>query len=198
MGNVQVLLQKLLCAEQIVQERNWCFNKEQRGQTLAPRRARERPPSQSSNPLTTKPGPETQSDPTRRSDVMREVGNVEMGQKKVKCFKCHQRGHIALNCPQTKEPNARCVTTDNKAQPVDPLVLSVIAEDDSGSSTSRLYLVWGPSGGCPHMSFNRFWSLGNFSPRPDATQDKGEVWLDTQGMSFPQQATRAAANWSWW
>ena len=140
-GNVQVLLQKLLRAEQVVQERNRRFNKEQRGQTLASRKARERPPSQSSDSLPTMVGPETQSDPTRRSDVKREVGNAEMGQKKVKCFKCHQRGHIALNCPQAKkEPNTRCVTTDDKAQPVDPWVLSVIAEDDSVSSTSALCL----------------------------------------------------------
>ena len=123
-GNVQVLLQKLLHAEQVVQERNWRFNKEQSSQTLAPQRARERPPSQSSNSSPTMAGPKTQSDPTRRSDVKREVGNAEMGQKKMKCFKCHQRGHIALNCPQAKkEPNTRCVTTDDKTQPADPWVL---------------------------------------------------------------------------
>ena len=75
-GNVQVLLQKLLRAEQVVQERNRRFNKEQRSQTLAPRRARERPPSQSSDPLPTKAGPETQSDSTRKSDVKKKVGNV--------------------------------------------------------------------------------------------------------------------------
>ena len=32
------------------------------------------------------------------------------------------------------------MTTDDKAQPVDPWVLSVIAEDDSESSTSTLCL----------------------------------------------------------
>ena len=64
-----------------------------------------------------------------------------MGQKKVKCFKCHQRGHIALHCPQAKkEPNTRRVTTEGKSQPVDPWVLSVTAEDDSASNANTLCL----------------------------------------------------------
>ena len=41
-GNVQVLLQKLLCAESVVQERSRWFNKEQRGHPSAPRKARDR------------------------------------------------------------------------------------------------------------------------------------------------------------
>ena len=48
-------------------------------------------------------------------------------------------GHIALHYPQAKkEPNTRRVTTEDESQPVDPWVLSVIAEDDSGSSTDAL------------------------------------------------------------
>ena len=59
-GNVQVLLQKLLHAEEeVVQERSRQFNKEQRGQTLTLRSERECPPSQLSDPLPTRSGPET-------------------------------------------------------------------------------------------------------------------------------------------
>lgn len=52
-----------------------------------------------------------------------------MGQKKVKCFKCAKRGYIAVNCPSARqEASARCVTTGDDNQPVDPWVLRVAAE----------------------------------------------------------------------
>ena len=92
-GNVQVLLQKLLCAESGEEPAVL------RGHTSAPRKARDRP-TEPSDLTSNRAGPEAQSDPTRRPDAKKEDGNAEMGQKKVKCFKCHQRGHIALNCPQ--------------------------------------------------------------------------------------------------
>ena len=85
-GNVQVLLQKLLCAESVVQERSRRFNKELRGHTLAPWKARDRP-TEPSDLTSNRAGPEAQSDPTRRPDAKKEDGNAEMGQKKVKCFK---------------------------------------------------------------------------------------------------------------
>ena len=139
-GNVQVLLQKLLRAESVVQERSRRFNKEQRGHPSTPRKARDRP-AEPSDPTPNKGGTEPCSDPIRRPDVKREDGNAEMGQKKVKCFKCRQRGHIALHCPQAKkEPNTRRVTTEDESQPVDPWVLSVTAKDDSGSSTDTSHL----------------------------------------------------------
>ena len=57
-GIVQILLQKLLCAESVVQERSQWFNKEQRGHPLTLRKARDRP-TKPSDPTPNKGGTET-------------------------------------------------------------------------------------------------------------------------------------------
>ena len=99
-------------AEQVVQERNRRFNKEQRGQTLASRRARERPPSQSSDSLPTMAGPETQSDPTRRSEPK---DNPRYKITQTHGYKITQT-HGAEITPHVPGEEGKTVTTDSPVE----------------------------------------------------------------------------------
>ena len=84
-GNVQALLQKLLCAESVVQDRGRRLIKEQRGSASAPRRLGNRG-TELRDSAPSKTGSEPQSDSAKKSDTKRLETNAEMGQKKMKCF----------------------------------------------------------------------------------------------------------------
>lgn len=130
-GNVQVLLQKLLRAESVVQERSRRLSQEQKRGTSGPRRARDHSNEQNDSTPSRTVG--VDADCNEKAVTRRSETNAEMGQKKVKCFRCSKTGHIVKNCPLVKRelPTHR-VTTGKDNQRADPWVLSVTA-DDSGT-----------------------------------------------------------------
>ena len=72
-----------------------------------------------------------------RAGTRRAETNAEVGQTKVKYFRCSKRGHIAKNCLLVKkEPTTRRVTTEDEDQPTDPWVLSVTADDTTRPTLS--------------------------------------------------------------
>ena len=70
-GNVQALLQKLLCAESVVQERSRWLNKEQKRGTSAPRKVRDHGNEQDSSVPSRTPT-EVRSDNNERAGMYQE------------------------------------------------------------------------------------------------------------------------------
>ena len=69
----------------------------------------------------------------------------EMGQRKVECFKCSQRGHIAVNSPVVKkDPATLVVTSEPDKEAADPWVLQLIMDGEDTSSNSTTLSLRGP------------------------------------------------------
>ena len=77
----------------------------------------------------------------KKSDKNRLDATPEMGQKKVKCFKCSQWGHIAVNCPMLKrEPVTLVVTTEPDKEATDPWVLQLTTDGEESPNSTTLSL----------------------------------------------------------
>ena len=68
-----------------------------------------------------------------------------MGQRKVECFKCSQRGHIAVNSPVVKkDPATLVVTTEPDKEAADPWVLQLITDGEDTSPNCTTLSLRGP------------------------------------------------------
>ena len=85
--------------------------------------------------------------------------------KKVKYFKCSQKGHIAINCSVVKnDPATLVVTTEPYKEEADPWVLQLPADGEvtSPSSTTLMYFKrscvqgYSPSGRNPPRALADF------------------------------------------
>ena len=143
-GSVHELLQKLLRAEAVIQERarreKAKGNESTTGSGMNQRSNRRE--MNSSTELTRKPT-ETRNTPRRMES--------EMGIKGVKCFICKQKGHMAKSCPEARKNPARMVvlkgtgsTTSDavEQQPddvnkPDPWMRTVIARKEKNKETAN-------------------------------------------------------------
>ena len=101
-GSVQELLQKLMQAEAVVQERKRRDELVTQGQTCHGRATRpgRKPDSQPADSV-----------PRSRNTDMGSTkppndSNVEMSLKAVKCFNCKKKGHLARSCPEPRRKDA--------------------------------------------------------------------------------------------
>ena len=144
MGSVQELLQKLLRAESVVQEHDRRLRKEREASASTPRTTRNGG-AEKSESAQVRMASNTHAD-HKKANTNKLDSSPEMGQKKVKCFKCSKRGHIASNCPVgRREPSTLVVTTGTNGESTDPWVLQLTAEGDSASPSNTSVSLKGPA-----------------------------------------------------
>lgn len=130
-GSVQELLQRLLRAEEVVAE--W----KRRSQTLEnARKLQVRVPSRD----VSSQGSEQENGNTRKvPSGTRAQGTPEAVVKRIRCFKCHQKSHLATKCPNTQLPNesTRRITTASGSE-TEELWVRVVTTDqkDVANQTS--------------------------------------------------------------
>ena len=125
-GSVQELLQRLLKAESIVEER------ERRAAEGTPRRIRRDPGRITENSQDQHTTGSRFSEPgkcTSKSDV-KSRSKAEMGLQSVKCFKCAKLGHVAKDCPEKRQnqPTRRIVLSEDASGSQDPWLLMLTTE----------------------------------------------------------------------
>ena len=125
-GSVQELLQRLLKAESIVEER------ERRAAEGTPRRIRRDPGRITENNQDQHTTGSRSSEPgkcTSKSDV-KSRSKAEMGLQSVKCFKCAKLGHVAKDCPEKRQnqPTRRIVLSEDASGSQDPWLLMLTTE----------------------------------------------------------------------
>ena len=64
----------------------------------------------------------------------------EMGQRKLECFKCSQRGRNAVNSPVVKiDPATLVVATEPDKEAADPWVLQLLTDGEDTLPNSTIY-----------------------------------------------------------
>ena len=139
-GSVQELLQRLLRAEEVVAEQKRRSQASENARKLHARITARNSPSQSSEN-------DKEATVCKLPGGSRSQGTPETVVRYMKCFKCHQKGHVAKDCPQNAN-SARVIAVDQETTSdeecwvrVRVLTTEEETEQNSVSNTGPTYKV---------------------------------------------------------
>ena len=139
-GSVQELLQRLLRAEEVVAERKRRSQASENAHKLHTHVTARNSPSQGSEN-------DKEATVSKLPGGSRSQGTPEIVVRHMKCFKCHQKGHVAKDCPQNAN-SARVIAVDQETTSdeecwvrVRVLTMEEEMEQNSVSNTGPTYKV---------------------------------------------------------